>query len=383
MRTPRCEAVRSALPGAAATSAWPGAPVARRGPCGARRERQRDLERPRLLVDPHRRQVDEAVRLDRPPQVDGLAACAPQRDPGRYVHAISFVERLSAPAYMRRWRSSASTSAARSRTPSCSTDGRIATAKVPTAAQPGGLGRCAAARRSARDELERFTHGTTVATNALLERKGARTAFVATAGFEHLLHLRRQTRAHLYRLCERPSGAARAARALLRRARADRAGRACSSRSTSTRSPSSTRRRSPSACSSRSATRATSARSPRSCGAACPDAHVVASHEVAPEFREYERASTTAVDAYLGPVARALPAARSRTRCAEAGLPEPLVMRSSGGVATLAEAAAHPALRARSRARPRASSARRDRAARRASRTRSRSTWAAPRPTSA
>ena len=33
-----------------------------------------------------------------------------------------------------------------------------------------------------------------------------------------------------------------------------------------------------------------------------PDAHVVASHEVAPEPREYERASTTATDAYLGPV---------------------------------------------------------------------------------
>ena len=33
-----------------------------------------------------------------------------------------------------------------------------------------------------------------------------------------------------------------------------------------------------------------------------PNAHVVASHELAPEFREYERASTTAADAYLGPV---------------------------------------------------------------------------------
>jgi N-methylhydantoinase A len=73
-----------------------------------------------------------------------------------------------------------------------------------------------------------------------------------------------------------------------------------------------------------------------------PDAHVVASHEVAPEFREYERASTTAVDAYLGAVAgrylRALADASSA-----AGLPEPLVMRSSGGVATPDEAAAHPA----------------------------------------
>jgi N-methylhydantoinase A len=74
-----------------------------------------------------------------------------------------------------------------------------------------------------------------------------------------------------------------------------------------------------------------------------PDAFVVASHEVAPEFREYERASTTAADAYLGPViARYLRALGERSL--EAGLPAPLVMRSSGGVASLEEAAAHPAI---------------------------------------
>src|SRR5437870_2530985 len=71
-------------------------------------------------------------------------------------------------------------------------------------------------------------------------------------------------------------------------------------------------------------------------------AHVVGSHEVAPEFREYERASTTAADAYLGPVVarylRALSAAATAAR-----LPTPFVMRSSGGVATPDEAAAHPA----------------------------------------
>jgi N-methylhydantoinase A len=64
---------------------------------------------------------------------------------------------------------------------------------------------------------------------------------------------------------------------------------------------------------------------------------------VAPEFREYERASTTAADAYLGPVASRYLEALSGA-CAAAGLPEPLVMRSSGGLATLAEAAAHPAV---------------------------------------
>jgi N-methylhydantoinase A len=73
-----------------------------------------------------------------------------------------------------------------------------------------------------------------------------------------------------------------------------------------------------------------------------PKAHVVASHEVAPEFREYERASTTVADAYLAPlVSRYLRALREAALAV--GLPEPLVMRSSGGVATTAEAAAHPA----------------------------------------
>jgi N-methylhydantoinase A len=73
-----------------------------------------------------------------------------------------------------------------------------------------------------------------------------------------------------------------------------------------------------------------------------PGLHIVASHEVAPEFREYERASTTAADAYLAPVAgRYLTALAGATR--DAGLPEPLVLLSSGGVATVEEAAAHPA----------------------------------------
>ncbi len=43
-------------------------------------------------------------------------------------------------------------------------------------------------------------HGSTVATNALLERKGARTALVTTAGFEDVIHIGRQNRAELYNL---------------------------------------------------------------------------------------------------------------------------------------------------------------------------------------
>ena len=113
-----------------------------------------------------------------------------------------------------------------------------------------------------------------------------------------------------------------------------------------------------------------------------PGVHVVASHEVAPEFREYERASTTAADAYLGPVcARYFRSLASR--CREAGLPEPLVMRSSGGVATIDEAAEHAALVLVSGPAGGVVGAARVGRAGRGSRTRSRSTWAGPRRTSA
>jgi N-methylhydantoinase A len=218
--------------------------------------------------------------------------------------------------------------------------GRVTTAKVLTSPQQEESV-IAAARAAGADRVERFAHGTTVATNALLERKGAKTAFVTNAGFEHLLHLRRQTRAYLYRPCaawpeplvplERSHGVrgrmgptgelepldldtlpridAEAVAVCLLHAYRDAAHERVVAEEL--------RRR-------------------------LPHAHVVASHEVAPEFREYERASTTAADAYLGPVVSRYLGALSAA-AASSDLPAPLVMRSSGGVATPAEAAEHPA----------------------------------------
>ena len=203
----------------------------------------------------------------------------------------------------------------------------------------------AAAQAVGAPRVERFTHGTTIATNALLERKGARTAFVATEGFEHLLHLRRQTRAHLYRLCDAASRAARPARALSRRPRADRAGRR--PRAARPRLAARGRRRGGRRLPAlrRSAIPPTRRRWPTSCGGGCPAAHVVASHEVAPEFREYERASTTAADAYLGPACgryfRALASRRAGGGPARAAR-HALVRRR--GDARRKAAAAHPAL---------------------------------------
>jgi N-methylhydantoinase A len=219
-------------------------------------------------------------------------------------------------------------------------DGRVATAKVLTGdRQEESV--VAAARAVGAEEIERFAHGTTVATNALLERKGARTAFVTNAGFEHMLHLRRQTRAHLYRLCaEQPEPLVPLARCFGVRGRMGPDGELeplaletlpevdaeavalCLLHAD--RHPEHER------------VVATELRR------RLPDVHVVASHEVAPEFREYERASTTAADAYLARVAGRYLGALAEASAA-AGLPEPMVMRSSGGVATPAEAAAHPA----------------------------------------
>jgi N-methylhydantoinase A len=217
----------------------------------------------------------------------------------------------------------------------------VRTAKVPTAARQEESVLAAAEAVGARD-LERFTHGTTIATNALLERRGARTALVATAGFEHVLHLRRQDRAHLYRLCAaHPEPLVPLERCVGVRGRMGPEGELEPLDLSSL--PDLGAAEAIAICllfSFRDA--AHERRVAAELRRRHPDAHVVASHESAPEFREYERASTTAADAYLGPLlGRYLHALAGR--CREAGLPEPLVMRSSGGVATIAEAAAHAA----------------------------------------
>jgi len=86
-------------------------------------------------------------------------------------------------------------------------DGRIEVRKVATTPKDPAVGLFRAVdehgQRAAGDgqrAIAALVHGTTIATNALLERRGARIALVATAGFEDLLWLRRQDRADLYDL---------------------------------------------------------------------------------------------------------------------------------------------------------------------------------------
>ena len=89
-------------------------------------------------------------------------------------------------------------------------DGRLITAKAPTTPEDQSEGVLAAVRavleRAGADvsAVAEFSHGMTVATNALLEGRGARTAFIATEGFTDIIALGRQDRPELYRLCAAP-----------------------------------------------------------------------------------------------------------------------------------------------------------------------------------
>ena len=81
-------------------------------------------------------------------------------------------------------------------------DGRVQVAKVPsTPASPdvGAFNAINAAGLKPADMAD-LGHGSTVATNAVLERKGARVAFVTTAGFRDILFLARHTRRNIYDL---------------------------------------------------------------------------------------------------------------------------------------------------------------------------------------
>jgi N-methylhydantoinase A len=228
--------------------------------------------------------------------------------------------------------------------------GAVHTAKVPTTPRDESsgvmravdqvLGRAGAAAA----EVETFSHGMTVGTNALLEERGARTALIATRGFADLLEIGRQDRPRLYRLCA-PKPTPLIERGLRFEAQ-ERTGPGGVIEPLGEGEPERLA----------SLLEESGVESVAICllfsyldpgherriaahlRERLPDLHVSVSHEVLPRFREYERCSTTAIDAYLSPLLGAY-LDRLGEVAAAAGLPEPLVMRSSGGVAPAAEAA--------------------------------------------
>jgi len=184
-------------------------------------------------------------------------------------------------------------------------------------------------------------HGSTVATNALLERKGARTAFVTTAGFEDLLEIGRQNRPELYNLTPVPR------RPLIPRDLCFGVQERVYHDGTVARRPSATELKRLAARLKRSEVRSIAIcflhayqnpTNERAVLAALRKTglYVCASHDVSPEFREYERSSTTAVNAYVGPLMEAYLAELERARRFKIA-----IMQSNGGFLSAGDARRH------------------------------------------
>jgi len=188
----------------------------------------------------------------------------------------------------------------------CHDDGEIETFKLrsnprsPASVILAGLQQAAGSRKAD------VVHGSTVATNALLERKGVRTALITTAGFEDVIQIGRQNRPELYNLtptarvpivpremcfgvrersyydgtiAEKPNSAElKRLKTRLRRAGVE----------------------SIAICFLHAYR--TPANEKLAAAALDGIGYLCCSHDVCPEFREYERSSTTLINAYVGPL---------------------------------------------------------------------------------
>jgi N-methylhydantoinase A len=200
------------------------------------------------------------------------------------------------------------------------------------------------AKQTGADQLE-IRHGTTVGTNALLERKGGRVAFVTTAGFEDTLAIGRQARPDLYDWnTHRPQPLAPPERCLgveerigpdgmvVRALNQDALGKLLE-------------RISASGAESIAVSLVFSFANPvheRAVGAALQSLRlpVSLSHQVLPEFREYERAATVTLNAYLAPRMSGYIGGLQRSLTRRGASLS--IMQSSGGILSAQAAAREP-----------------------------------------
>ncbi|HYM56711.1 MAG TPA: hydantoinase/oxoprolinase family protein [Solirubrobacteraceae bacterium] len=223
-------------------------------------------------------------------------------------------------------------------------DGRVVTAKVPSTPEDQSEGVMRTLEIAAVESPEAFAHGMTVATNALLERRGARTALVTTEGFRDVIEIGRQARSSLYDLtAARPAPLVpRDLRFTVQERMGPRGEIEPLDGDGVARAVEALREAEVEAVAVCLLFAFLHPEHERELGAAVrealPDVHVSLSSEVLPEFREYERFSTTVADAYLGPRLAAY-LERLAARAREARVPSPLVMQSSGGVVDVGVAA--------------------------------------------
>jgi N-methylhydantoinase A len=235
-------------------------------------------------------------------------------------------------------------------------DGTRANCKVLTT--PGDFGRAIAEglaqlmqrHKLAPGQIARIVHATTVATNAILEGKGAATGLITTEGFRDVLEMRRLRIPEMYTLGYRTPPPLVPRR--LRLEVAERMG------------PRGEVRRPLDEASAHAAAErlaaagveavavallhayANSAHEQRVAeivAAALPNAFITCSSDILPEIREYERTSTTVINAYLGPILRGYFASLKKHLDA-LGIKAPVdIMKSDGGVMSMRMAAEKPA----------------------------------------
>ncbi len=200
------------------------------------------------------------------------------------------------------------------------------TAKLPTTADQSEAVLQGAAELT--DHVDAFLHGTTAATNALLERTGARTLLVTSPGFEDVIEIGRQDRPSLYDpFADRPEPLV---------ARDDRVSNLADADLADIEAIAVSLLRSYEDPSQEQAIVREAAR-------LAPDAAISLSSDVVAEFREFERTSTTVLNAYLTPVVADY-LARLEAGVHSSGLADAIaVMRSSGGLISGLDAAALPA----------------------------------------
>lgn len=229
--------------------------------------------------------------------------------------------------------------------------GKVHTGKVPSTPQDLSVGILSAVQRLVPDfsEVDFFVHGTTAGLNAFLERKGAHVTLITTAGFRDVYEIGRANRPdmynlfyrkptplvrrrHIYELQERtlfdgniltPLDEENLAGIVEQIASGDYASvavcllHAYANPEHELRVGEALRRR-------------------------LPEVSISLSHQVAREWREYERTSTTVLNAYVAPIIERY-LARLEAKGSEAGLHARLhIMQSNGGIMTAAAARQHP-----------------------------------------
>jgi N-methylhydantoinase A len=233
--------------------------------------------------------------------------------------------------------------------------GHIAVWKVSsTSADPShavaeGIGEGLAQVAARASDVSYFGHGTTVATNALIQHRGAATGLITSDGFRDLLEIGRQRRPDLYDLqADKPPVLVerRLRREVPERLRHDGHVETALDEAAVREAVRALRDAGVGAVaicflySFLDSAHETAAR--RIVSEEFPEAFVCTSHEVAPEFREFERLSTTVVNAYLGPI-MAFYIRGVADRLAALGVTAtPYLTQSNGGVIGLDTAARLP-----------------------------------------